>query len=148
MYKSQDRIIVGEVRGAEVIDMLQAMNTGHDGSMATIHANSPDDAMSRLMTMLGMTGSSLAEATMATMITRAIDVVVQVARMQAGKRRIIAISEVIGQEGTEIKLQPIFEFQRTGLAPDETIIGNHRAVSHTTLTERFRQAGVLEEPKR
>jgi len=143
-----DRIIVGEVRGGEVIDMLQAMNTGHDGSMATIHANSPDDAMSRLMTMLGMAGSTLAEATMATMITRAIDVVVQVSRMQDGKRRIVAISEVKGQSGTDIQLQPIFEFQRTGLAEDDTILGNHRAVSHTTLKERFRQAGVLKEQRR
>ncbi len=137
-----DRIIVGEVRGGEVLDMLQAMNTGHDGSMATIHANSPEDAMSRLMTMLGMSGSTLAEETMLTMISRAVHVVVQVARMQDGKRRVTAISEVIGQSGTHIQLHDLFRFERTGTTSDGSIIGRHVQLASTQLTDKLRAAGV------
>jgi pilus assembly protein CpaF len=142
-----DRIIVGEVRGGEVIDMLQAMNTGHDGSMATVHSNSPEDAMSRLMTMLGMAGSNLAENTMASMIGRAIDVVVQVARMHDGGRRITSIAEVVGVNGPDIQLSTIYRFEQTGLR-DDTILGDHARVGHTRLTERFRQAGLLQESSR
>ena len=137
-----DRIIVGEVRGPEVLDMLQAMNTGHDGSMATIHSNSPTDAISRLMTMLGMTGSSLAEETMATMIARAVHVVLQLERMQDGSRRIVAISEVTGQTGTQIQLHNVFEFERTGTTADGAIIGRHKQCASTTLSDKFRHAGV------
>ncbi len=137
-----DRIIVGEVRGAEVLDMLQAMNTGHDGSMATIHANSPEDATSRLMTMLGMTGTALAEETMATMISRAVHVIVQISRMQDGKRRVTAISEVIGNAGTQIQLHELFGFERTGTTSDGGIIGRHFQRASTMLADRFRQAGV------
>ena len=137
-----DRIIVGEVRGGEVLDMLQAMNTGHDGSMATIHANSPEDATSRLMTMLGMTGTSLAEDTMSTMISRAVHVILQVSRMQDGKRRITAISEVVGQVGTTIQLNELFAFERTGTTSDGGIIGRHVQRASTMLADRFRQAGV------
>ncbi|HUH01009.1 MAG TPA: CpaF family protein [Kofleriaceae bacterium] len=137
-----DRVIVGEVRGAEVLDMLQAMNTGHDGSMATIHSNSPQDAMSRLMTMLGMTGSTLAEETMATMIARAVHVVVQVSRMQDGKRRVTAISEVIGNTGTAIQMHDVFRYERTGTTSDGGIIGRHTQLASTSLTEKFRTAGV------
>jgi len=138
-----DRILVGEVRGAEVLDMLQAMNTGHDGSMATIHANSPDDAMSRLMTMLGMTGTPLAEQTMATMIARSVHVVVQVARMQDGKRRITAISEVLGNEGTSLPLHQVFGYERTGTTSDGTLLGRHVQHAPSMLTDRFRAAGVI-----
>jgi pilus assembly protein CpaF len=137
-----DRIIVGEVRGGEVLDMLQAMNTGHDGSMATIHANSPEDSMSRLMTMLGMTGSTLAEETMATMIARAVHVVVQVSRMQDGKRRVTAISEVIGQTGVQIQLHDVFAYERTGTTSDGGIIGRHIQRAATMMTDKFRHAGV------
>jgi pilus assembly protein CpaF len=137
-----DRVIVGEVRGAEVLDMLQAMNTGHDGSMATIHSNSPQDAMSRLMTMLGMTGSTLAEETMSTMIARAVHVVVQVSRMQDGKRRVTAISEVLGNTGTAIQLHDVFRYERTGTTSDGAIIGRHAQLASTSLTEKFRTAGV------
>jgi pilus assembly protein CpaF len=138
-----DRIVVGEVRGAEVLDMLQAMNTGHDGSMATVHANSPDDAMSRLMTMLGMTGTPLAEQTMATMIARSVHVVVQVARMQDGKRRITHISEVLGNEGTRLPMHTVFQFERTGTTSDGTILGRHTMKAASMLTDRFRAAGVI-----
>ncbi len=138
-----DRILVGEVRGGEVLDMLQAMNTGHDGSMATIHANSPDDAMARLMTMLGMTGTSLAEGTMATMIGRSVHVVVQVARMQDGKRRVTAISEVLGNEGTQLPLHQVFGYERTGTTSDGTVLGRHTQRAPSMMTDRFRAAGVI-----
>jgi pilus assembly protein CpaF len=137
-----DRIIVGEVRGGEVLDMLQAMNTGHDGSMATIHSNSPQDAMSRLMTMLGMNGTNLAEETQATMISRAVHIVVQVSRMQDGKRRITSIAEVMGNTGTAIQTHELFRFERTGTTSDGAMIGRHNQVASTTLTDRFRAAGV------
>ncbi len=137
-----DRIVVGEVRGGEVLDMLQAMNTGHDGSMTTIHANSPEDATSRLMTMLGMTGTALAEDTMTTMISRAVHVILQVSRMQDGKRRITAISEVVGQVGNTVQLNELFAFERTGTTSDGGIIGRHVQRASTMLSDRFRQAGV------
>jgi pilus assembly protein CpaF len=139
-----DRILVGEVRGAEVLDMLQAMNTGHDGSMATVHANSPDDAMNRLMTMLGMTGTPLAETTMASMIARSVHVVVQVARMQDGKRRITSIAEVAGQAGAAITLHQVYGFERTGTTSDGTVIGRHVLKAPTVLTEKFRVAGLID----
>lgn len=138
-----DRIVVGEVRGAEVLDMLQAMNTGHDGSMATVHANSPDDAAARLMTMLGMTGTPLAEGTMATMIARSVHVIVQVARMADGKRRITAIAEVAGNDGGRIAMHPVFTFERTGTTSDGTILGRHQQKDASLMTDRFRAAGVI-----
>ncbi len=137
-----DRIIVGEVRGGEVLDMLQAMNTGHDGSMATIHSNSPTDAMSRLMTMLGMTGSTLAEETMTTMIARAVHVVVQVSRMQDGRRRVTEIAEVVGHTGTRVDVQTLFKFERTGTTSDGGIIGRHVQKASTAMGEKFRSSGV------
>ena len=143
-----DRILVGEVRGAEVLDMLQAMNTGHDGSMATVHANSPDDAMSRLMTMLGMAGTPLGETTMATMIARAVHVVVQVARLSDGRRRITGIAEVLGQRGAEIPLHPVFSFERQGTAGDGGILGQHVQLASSMLTDQFRAAGVMAPSRR
>jgi pilus assembly protein CpaF len=139
-----DRIVVGEVRGAEVLDMLQAMNTGHEGSMATIHANSAKDSMTRLMTMLGMTGSNLAESTVASMISRAIHVVVQLARMQDGRRRITEISEVLGLADNEVMMHPVFHFEQTGVEADGGIIGRHVQQNDTLLRERFRLAGAQE----
>src|SRR5215470_7128430 len=136
-----DRIVVGEVRGAEVLDMLQAMNTGHDGSLATIHANSAEDAISRLMTMLGMTGTPLAEPTMATMIARSLHIVIHISRMQDGKRRITGISEVTGQDGTLIRMHPVFAFERTGLTSDGGIIGRHVQKAATQLGGKLRAAG-------
>jgi pilus assembly protein CpaF len=135
-----DRIIIGEVRGGEVLDMLQAMNTGHEGSLATVHANSADDAISRLMTMLGMSGTAFSEETMATLISRAIHVVVHVSRMQDGKRRITGISEVIGQDGSAVHLHQVFAFERTGLTSDGGIIGRHVQKANTTMEARLRTA--------
>jgi pilus assembly protein CpaF len=137
-----DRIVVGEVRGGEVLDMLQAMNTGHDGSLATIHANSADDAIARLMTMLGMTGTAFSEETMATLIGRAIHVIVHVSRMQDGKRRVTAVSEVLGQQGTQIQLNPVFAFERNGLSSDGSVIGRHVQRAQSVLGSRFRAAGL------
>ncbi|HKA86207.1 MAG TPA: CpaF family protein [Haliangiales bacterium] len=138
-----DRIIVGEVRGAEVLDMLQAMNTGHEGSLATIHANSAEDAIARLMTMLGMAGTAFSEETMATLIGRALHIVVHVSRMQDGKRRVTGISEILGQAGTDIQMQPVFAFERTGLASDGAIIGRHVQKNASAMAGRFRAAGLV-----
>src|SRR5262249_41147759 len=138
-----DRIIVGEVRGAEVLDMLQAMNTGHEGSLATIHANSAEDAIARLMTMLGMAGTAFSQETMATLIGRALHIVVHVSRMQDGKRRVTGISEILGQAGTDIQMQPVFAFERTGLASDGAIIGRHVQKNASAMAGRFRAAGLV-----
>ena len=138
-----DRIIVGEVRGAEVLDMLQAMNTGHEGSLATIHANSAEDAIGRLMTMLGMAGTAFSEETMATLIGRALHIVVHVSRMQDGRRRVTGISEIVGQKGTDIEMHPVFAFERTGLTSDGSIIGRHVQKAASSLANRFRAAGLV-----
>jgi pilus assembly protein CpaF len=136
-----DRIVVGEVRGGEVLDMLQAMNTGHDGSLATIHANSADDAISRLMTMLGMTGTAFSEETMATLISRAVHIVIHVSRMTDGKRRITGISEIIGQKASTIQMHQVFAFERTGTTSDGGIIGRHVQKAQSQLGHKMRHAG-------
>jgi pilus assembly protein CpaF len=118
-----DRIIVGEVRGGEVIDMLQAMNTGHDGSLATIHANSPRDALSRLETMVMMSGINMPDKAIRQQVSSAIDVIVQVSRLSDGRRKIISVSEIVGMEGDTITMQEIFIFDRTGVSSDGTVIG-------------------------
>src|SRR5205085_10657399 len=105
-----DRIVSGEVRGGEAIDMLQAMNTGHDGSLTTIHANTPRDALSRVETMIQMTGMRLSEKAMRSQIASAIDLVIQVARLSDGTRRVTSISEITGMEGDVITMQEIFLF--------------------------------------
>jgi pilus assembly protein CpaF len=107
-----DRIIVGEVRGAEVMDMLQAMNTGHEGSMTTIHANSPRDAITRMESMAGMSGVTLSEALVRQTISRSLEVLVQLSRGTDGKRRISSISEITGMEGNVITMQEIFTIAR------------------------------------
>jgi pilus assembly protein CpaF len=110
-----DRIIIGEVRGEEAIDMLQAMNTGHDGSMTTIHANSPRDALARLETMVSIAGLRLSDKSMRQQITAAIDLVIQVMRLTDGTRKISSISEITGMEGEVITMQELFSYRRTGL---------------------------------
>ena len=118
-----DRIIVGEVRGAEVVDMLQAMNTGHDGSLATIHANTPRDALSRLETMVLMSGVEIPAKAIRQQVSSAIDVVVQVSRLSDGRRKIISVSEIVGMEGDTITMQEIFVFEKTGVSADGSVIG-------------------------
>ena len=122
-----DRIIVGEVRGEEALDMLQAMNTGHDGSLTTIHANSPRDALYRLDTMVAMTNLNLPERAVRQQIASAINLVVQISRMPDGTRKVTSISEITGMEQDVITMQEIFQFQKTGLAPDGRVVGMFRA---------------------
>jgi pilus assembly protein CpaF len=122
-----DRIIVGEVRGEEALDMLQAMNTGHDGSLTTIHANSCRDALYRLDTMVAMTNLNLPERAVRQQVASAINLVVQVSRMPDGTRKVTSISEITGMEQEVITMQEIFQFQKSGLTPDGRVIGMFRA---------------------
>jgi pilus assembly protein CpaF len=135
-----ERIIVGEVRGPEAFDLLQAMNTGHDGSMGTLHANSPREALSRLESMITMGGYSLPSRTIREMICSSIDVVVQAARLRDGSRRITAISEVLGMEGDVIVTQDIFLYDIVGEDQNGNLIGRHRSTGITKpqFTERAR----------
>jgi pilus assembly protein CpaF len=138
-----DRIIVGECRGGEVLDMLQAMNTGHDGSMTTIHANNPRDALGRIENMVGMSGIDLPLKAIRSQIASAINVVVQVQRMSDGKRRMISISEITGMEGEVVAMQEIFKFSREGVDEDGTIVGNYIATGiRSKFMERYRQWGI------
>jgi len=118
-----DRIIVGEVRGAEALDMLQAMNTGHDGSLTTIHANSARDALSRVETMVAMTGLDLPQKAVRHQISSAIDVVIQLARLSDGTRRLVSLQEITGMEGEVITMQEIFQFERHGIDQEGNVVG-------------------------
>ncbi|MCK5384519.1 MAG: CpaF family protein [Alphaproteobacteria bacterium] len=122
-----DRIVVGEVRGGEVLDMLQAMNTGHDGSMTTVHANSPRDAITRLEHMIGMTGIEIPMKALRSQIVSAIDVIVQIQRMGDGKRKLVSLQEMTGMEGDVVSMQEIFMFKRTGISSDGEVLGKHIA---------------------
>jgi pilus assembly protein CpaF len=122
-----DRIVVGEVRGQEALDMLQAMNTGHDGSLTTVHANTPRDALSRVESMVSMTGISFPTKVLREHISSAIDVVVQVARHEDGRRRLVSISEINGMEGEVITMSEIYRFDRRGIGEDGTVQGELRA---------------------
>ncbi|RBW56296.1 CpaF family protein [Ruegeria sp. A3M17] len=137
-----DRIIVGETRGAEVIDMLQAMNTGHDGSMTTIHANSARDGISRLENMIAMAGIEMPLKAVRSQISSAVNLIVQASRLQDGSRRMTSITEITGMEGDVISMQEIFKFQRVGLTPDNKIIGHFTATGvRSHYSERFRLWG-------
>jgi pilus assembly protein CpaF len=122
-----DRVILGECRGEEAFDMLQAMNTGHEGSMATIHANTPRDAISRLEQMLGMTGMPMTVQSIRSQISGAIHLIVQLTRLSDGKRKVTSIAEVTGMEGDIIQMQEIFKFKRTGMGPNNEVIGHFEA---------------------
>jgi pilus assembly protein CpaF len=137
-----DRIIVGETRGEEVIDMLQAMNTGHDGSMTTIHANSARDGISRLENMIAMAGIEMPLKAMRSQIASAVNLIVQASRLQDGSRRMVSITEVTGMEGEVISMQEIFRYERTGLTPDNKIIGHFTATGvRSHYAERFKMWG-------
>ncbi len=137
-----DRIIVGETRGEEVIDMLQAMNTGHDGSMTTIHANSARDGVSRLENMIAMAGIEMPLKAVRSQISSAVNLIVQASRLQDGSRRMVSITEVTGMEGEVISMQEIFRYQRVGLTPDNKIIGHFTATGvRSHFSERFRMWG-------
>lgn len=122
-----DRIILGEVRGAEVLDMLQAMNTGHEGSMATVHANSPRDALTRLENMAGYGGAVISQDAMRQQISSAINAVIQIARLNDGRRKVMSLQEITGMEGEVITMQEIYRFNQTGVGADGTVAGNFRA---------------------
>ncbi len=137
-----DRIIVGETRGEEVIDMLQAMNTGHDGSMTTIHANSARDGVSRLENMIAMAGIEMPLKAVRSQISSAVNLIVQASRLQDGSRRMTSITEITGMEGEVISMQEIFRYQRVGLTPDNKIIGHFTATGvRSHYAERFRMWG-------
>ena len=137
-----DRIIVGETRGEEVIDMLQAMNTGHDGSMTTIHANSARDGVSRLENMIAMAGIEMPLKAVRSQISSAVNLIVQASRLQDGSRRMTSITEVTGMEGEVISMQEIFRYQRVGLTPENKIIGHFTATGvRSAYAERFRMWG-------
>ncbi|MEJ1991883.1 MAG: CpaF family protein [Maritimibacter sp.] len=137
-----DRIIVGETRGEEVIDMLQAMNTGHDGSMTTIHANNARDAVSRLENMVSMAGIEMPLKAMRAQIASAVHLIVQASRLQDGSRRMVSITEITGMEGDVLSMQEVFRFQRVGLEPDGKILGHFTASGvRSHYSERFKQWG-------
>jgi pilus assembly protein CpaF len=142
-----DRIIIGEVRGEEAFDMLQAMNTGHEGSMTTIHANSPRDALSRLESMVAMTNLNLPERTVRQQITSAIAIVVQVSRLSDGTRKVVNISEITGMEENVISMHEIFTFNKKGIGPDGKVVGAFQPTRiRPKFLERLRVSGIFLPP--
>ena len=138
-----DRIVIGEVRGGEAIDMLQAMNTGHDGSLTTIHANTPRDALARIETMIQMTGMRLSDRAMRQQVASALDLVVQVARLSDGTRRLTSISEITGMEGETITMQEIFLFERTGVDSSGQVIGRFKPTGiRPRFAEKLKACGL------
>jgi pilus assembly protein CpaF len=143
-----DRIILGEVRGEEAFDMLQAMNTGHEGSMATIHANTTRDALSRLESMVAMTSMNLPERTVRQQIASAVNIVVQVARLSDGSRKVMSISEITGMEENVISMQDIFVFQKRGLGANGRVMGAFQPTGiRPKFLEQLRIAGIVFPPR-
>ena len=137
-----DRIIVGEVRGGEVFDMLQAMSTGHDGSIATVHANTPRDAIQRLEMMMLLSGASIPQRAMRQQIASALNIIVHVSRMPDGSRKMMKISEITGMEGDMVMMQDLFEFKRTGIGEGGKVLGQFRFTDIRSMyTERVAAAG-------
>jgi pilus assembly protein CpaF len=142
-----DRIILGEVRGDEAFDMLQAMNTGHEGSMATIHANTARDALSRLESMVAMGNLNLPEKTVRQQIAGAIGIVVQVSRLSDGTRKVMSVSEITGMEENVISMQEIFTFVKKGIGPDGKVIGAFQPTHiRPKFLERLRVSGIFLPP--
>ena len=138
-----DRIVLGEVRGAEVLDMLQAMNTGHEGSMATVHANTPRDALTRLENMAGYGGAVITQGAMRQQISSAIMAVVQIGRLNDGRRKVVSLQEITGMEGDIITMQEIYRFTQTGLAADGTVKGHFKATGvRPKFMERLKAHGL------
>src|SRR5499426_4079500 len=138
-----DRIVVGEVRGGEVLDMLQSMNTGHDGSLSTVHANSSRDALSRLETMILMSGLALPVRAMRDYIASALDAIVHVARLSDGTRKVVRVTEIVGMEEDVITTQDIFTFEQEGLDKEGRVRGYHRATGvRPKFSERLLRAGI------
>jgi pilus assembly protein CpaF len=142
-----DRIILGEVRGAESLDMLQAMNTGHDGSLTTVHANSCRDALTRIETLVSMAGFNLETKAMRHYVSSALDVIIQIARVSDGTRKLISLQEVVGMEGDLITLQELFTFQQTGLDENRKVKGRFKATGvRPKFAERLAAKGVALTP--
>lgn len=138
-----DRIVVGEVRGEEALDMLQAMNTGHDGSLTTVHANTPRDAIGRLEVMVGMANANMGVRSIRQQISSAVDLFVQIARFSDGTRRVTALTECVGMEGDLVTMQDIFVFEKTGLTEKGRVTGRFRATGvRPKFYERLRAGGV------
>jgi len=138
-----DRIVVGEVRGEEALDMLQAMNTGHDGSLTTVHANTPRDALSRIETMIATGAINLPERAMRQQISSAIQIVVQQTRLSDGSRKVTSVSEITGMEGDIITMQEIFLFEKVGVTQDGKVIGRFRATGvRPKCCDRLRASGI------
>jgi pilus assembly protein CpaF len=138
-----DRIVIGEVRGEEALDMLQAMNTGHDGSLTTVHANTPRDALARIETMLSMANMNLPERSMRQQMTSAVQIVVQQARMSDGSRKVTSVSEITGMEGDVVSMQEIFAFEKVGISEDGKVLGRFRATGvRPKCCDRLRTAGI------
>lgn len=138
-----DRIVLGEIRGGEVIDMLQAMNTGHDGSLTTVHANTPRDALGRLENLVGLGGMTLPMKALRQMISSAVHVIVQANRLSDGSRKVTSIAELSGMEGDVITLQEIFLYERTGTNPDGSVAGHFRATGvRPMLAEKLKSYGI------
>ena len=136
-----ERIVLGEVRGAEALDMLQAMNTGHDGSLTTVHANSPRDALGRIETMVSMSGITFPPKALRAQIASAVDIVIQIERQEDGRRRLVSISEINGMEGDIITMSELFRFEREGMDEEGGVLGELRAtgiipVFHKSLKHR------------
>ena len=139
-----DRIIVGEVRGEEAFDMLQAMNTGHEGSMTTIHANTPRDAVGRLEQMVGMAGMPMSQLSVRSQIASAITLIVQVQRLSDGTRKVVSVSEITGMEGEVVQMQEIMKFKKTGTDDDGRIRGEFRATGlRPRFVEEFAELGII-----
>ncbi|HEV8552417.1 MAG TPA: CpaF family protein [Casimicrobiaceae bacterium] len=139
-----DRIVLGEVRGAEAVDMMQAMNTGHEGSMATIHANTPRDALSRLENMIGLSGMNLPAKISRQQISAALTAIVQVARLTDGRRKVVSIQEMTGMEGDIITMQELYAFKQTGIAKDGTVLGHFAATGlRPKFGDRLKSFGIV-----
>ena len=138
-----DRIVVGEVRGAETLDMLQAMNTGHDGSLTTVHANSARDAITRIETMVAMAGFDLPSKALRHYISSALDVIVQLSRMSDGSRKVVSVQEVSGMEGDVVTMQEVFKFEQTGVDQNGKVKGRFRATGiRPKFAEKFQAMGI------
>ncbi|MGI9423363.1 MAG: CpaF family protein [Hyphomicrobiaceae bacterium] len=141
-----DRIILGEVRGDEAFDMLQAMSTGHEGSMTTIHANTARDALARIEQMIGMSGFRMSEGTVRSQITSAVDVIIQIQRFPDGRRRVTSISEVVGLEEMTVQMQELFKFEQTSVTEDNRVLGDFRATGlRPVFLDRLRLNGATLE---
>jgi hypothetical protein len=138
-----DRIIIGECRGAESLDMLKAMNTGHDGSLTTLHSNTPRDALNRLETMVMFSGVELPEKTIRSQISSAINIIVQASRLSDGSRRITHITEIVGMEGTTIVMQDIFKWEQQGIDENGKVVGSHVATGvRPKFADRCKAKGI------